>query len=228
MKVFLSHSTKDQQFVQALAAKLKAEKIEQWICDVDVEFDGNFVAKIEEGLRDADLTVLFWSPEAARSGWTQLEWISMTAREISESRTRLGVVLLGDCEAPQLLRVKHRIDARSDPEKARQETINWIKRLRDMRRQDSMATGDDAKIMLSDHGSNDRLLAHELGHAMGLLHPAVMPYIPNNSIVQPTGAGKTNPDLVTDKMCRVLTWPAKLDEKCWHVDPDNKATFDKP
>jgi hypothetical protein len=33
-----------------------------------------------------------------------------------------------------LLRVKHRIDARTDPEKARQETIDWIKRLRDMRR----------------------------------------------------------------------------------------------
>src|ERR1700760_3901261 len=28
----------------------------------------------------------------------------------------------------------HRIDARTDPEKARQETIDWIKRLRDMRR----------------------------------------------------------------------------------------------
>ena len=58
----------------------------------------------------------------------------MTHREISESRTRLGVVLLRDCEMPQLLRVKHRIDARTDPEKARHETIDWIKRLRDMRR----------------------------------------------------------------------------------------------
>jgi hypothetical protein len=56
------------------------------------------------------------------------------AREISESRTRLGIVLLRDCEVPQLLRVKHRIDARTDPEKARHETIDWIKRLRDMRR----------------------------------------------------------------------------------------------
>jgi TIR domain len=59
MKVFLSHSTKDKQFVQALSAELEAEKIEPWLCQVDIELGANFVAKIEEGLRDADLTVLF-------------------------------------------------------------------------------------------------------------------------------------------------------------------------
>jgi TIR domain/NB-ARC domain len=134
MKVFLSHSTKDKQFVQTLAAELEAENIQSWICEVDVEFGGNFVAEINEGLRDADLTVLFWSPEAARSGWTQLEWTSVTAREISESRTRLGVVLLRDYAIPELLRVKHRIDARTDPEKARREIVEWVKRLRDMQR----------------------------------------------------------------------------------------------
>src|SRR6202162_871967 len=134
MKVFLSHSTKDKQFVQTLAAELEAEKIEPWLCEVDIEFGDNFVAEIEEGLRDADLAVLFWSPEAARADWTRLEWTSVTAREISESRTRLGVVLLRDSAVPELLRVKHRIDARTDPEKARHETVAWIKRLRDMRR----------------------------------------------------------------------------------------------
>ena len=48
MKVFLSHTTKDKQFVQALAAELEAEKIEPWLCEVDIEFGQNFVAKIEE------------------------------------------------------------------------------------------------------------------------------------------------------------------------------------
>ena len=134
MKVFLSHSTKDIQFVQALAAELKAEKIEPWLCEVDIEYGANFVAEMEDGLRETDLAVLFWSPEAARSDWTRLEWTSVTAREISESRTRLGVVLLRDCAVPELLRVKHRIDARTDPEEARRETIEWVKRLRDMRR----------------------------------------------------------------------------------------------
>ena len=124
MKVFLSHSTKDKQFVQAVAAELEAEKIEPWLCEVDIEFGDNFVAKIDEGLRDADLTILFWSPEAARSGWTLREWTSVTAREISESRTFLGVVLLRDYAIPELLRVKHRIDARTDPEKARREIVD--------------------------------------------------------------------------------------------------------
>ena len=70
--------------------------------ELEIEFGHNFVAKIEEGLRDADLAVLFWSPEAARSRWTRLEWTSVTARE---SRTRLGVVVLRECALPQLLRL---------------------------------------------------------------------------------------------------------------------------
>ena len=120
--------------METLAGELEAEKIEPWLCEVDIELGDNFVAKIEEGLRDADLTVLFWSPEAARSDWTRLEWTSVTAREISESRTRLGIVLLRDCALPELLRVKHRIDVWTDPTKGRLETVAWIKRLRDMRR----------------------------------------------------------------------------------------------
>jgi hypothetical protein len=44
------------------------------------------------------------------------------------------VVLLRECAVPELLRVRHRIDARTDPEKGRRETVEWIKRLRDMRR----------------------------------------------------------------------------------------------
>ena len=132
MNIFLSHSTKDKKLVQSLADELKAEQIEPWLCEVDVEVGDNFVAKIEEGLREADLTVLFWSPEAAGSDWTRLEWTSVTAREISESRTRLCIVLLRDCAIPELLRIKHRIDARTDPERGRLEIVAWIKRLRDM------------------------------------------------------------------------------------------------
>jgi hypothetical protein len=34
---------------------------------IDIDFGQNFVAEIEQGLREADLAFLFLSPEAARS-----------------------------------------------------------------------------------------------------------------------------------------------------------------
>ena len=58
----------------------------------------------------------------------------MLARETEEARTRLGLVLLRDAEIPELLRTKHRIDAREDPDEGLKQTVAWLVRLRDMRR----------------------------------------------------------------------------------------------
>ena len=43
------------EFVQSFADDLNAQ-IEPLLCEVEIEFGHNFVAKIEEGLREADLT----------------------------------------------------------------------------------------------------------------------------------------------------------------------------
>ncbi|WP_447969773.1 TIR domain-containing protein [Nitrospira sp. M1] len=133
MKVFLSHCTKDKEFVQQLAKKMQAASIKPWLCEIDELFGDDFVEEIERGLREADLTLLIWSPDAARSAWTGKEWRSVLARETEESRTRLGIILLHDAEIPQLLRTKHRIDAQTDQEKAIKETMEWLVRQRDMR-----------------------------------------------------------------------------------------------
>jgi tetratricopeptide (TPR) repeat protein len=134
MKLFLSHSTLDTAFVEKLADRLRAEGIETWLCEVDIDYGDSFVSEINRGLRESDLALLILSPEAVQSGWVEAEWTSILAREIAESRTRLGTLLLRDCEAPELLRTKHRIDGRSNPEKALREAVLWAKRLRDMRR----------------------------------------------------------------------------------------------
>jgi|SRR5580704_13138333 hypothetical protein len=64
MKVFLSHSTKDKEFVQKLAAALIGDGFEAWLCQVDLDWGDNFVAKIEDGLAQCDVAVLVWSPNA--------------------------------------------------------------------------------------------------------------------------------------------------------------------
>jgi hypothetical protein len=133
-RVFLSHSTKDGEFVRRLASEFERELITPWLCEVDIIPGDNFVGQIEQGLSSSDLAIVAWSPDAARSRWTDLEWASVLDREISESRRRLGVVLLRDAKLPELLRTKIWIDARTDMEKGVQETVRWVKRMRDMRR----------------------------------------------------------------------------------------------
>ncbi len=138
MKVFLSHSTKDKEFVQKLAQQLQAVGIEPWLCEVDVSLGDDFVEAIERGLREADVTVLIWSPDAAASPWTGKEWRSVLAREVKESRTRLGLLLLREATIPELLRTKHHIDARTNPQQSIQDVVKWLLQLRDMRQFETM------------------------------------------------------------------------------------------
>jgi len=58
MKVFLSHSTKDKEFVQRLADALTDADFEPWLCEVDIEKNENFEAKIEQGLTECDVALV--------------------------------------------------------------------------------------------------------------------------------------------------------------------------
>lgn len=147
MKVFLSHSTKDLAFVEKVAAQMATEGFEPWRCEVDIEPGDNFVAKIEEGLRNADLALLVWSPEAARSSWTREEWTSILARQVGESRIRLGIILLRDHPLPELLRTKNYIDARSDPDAAIRKVTEWLKGRQKVNR----LAGSVAPVFLPDY-----------------------------------------------------------------------------
>jgi hypothetical protein len=101
---------------------------------VDIAPGDNFVAEIEAGLKGSDLVLLVLSPEAVRSAWTREEWTAALDRQVTESRIRLGVLLLRDCEVPELLRTKHRFDARRDAAGAIREVVAWAVRMRDQRK----------------------------------------------------------------------------------------------
>ena len=89
MKVFLSHSTKDKDFVKKLAITLDANGFAPWLCELDIEPSANFVAEISRGLEESDLTLLVWSPDAANSVWTQAEWTAILKQEIEQSRINI-------------------------------------------------------------------------------------------------------------------------------------------
>src|SRR5271166_54439 len=127
MNVFLSHSTKDAGFVEKLAIALETEDFTPWRCEVDIDKGENFVARISQGLAQSDLALLVWSPDAAKSAWTEQEWTTLLAQQVEERKIRLAIILLRDHPRPALLRTSNYIDARWDPAGAIRQTLEWLK-----------------------------------------------------------------------------------------------------
>src|SRR5450755_1844252 len=152
MKVFLSHSTKDADFVKQLAAAIIGAGFEDpWLCEVDVEKNDNFVAEIEKGLTACDVALVIWSPDAAKSNWSTEEWTSVLSRQVKEQRVRLGIVMLRDCPLPELLRTKNYISAQRDQQAGLRETIAWLNRRESAQR----LSGLSAPIHLPDYRPQD-------------------------------------------------------------------------
>src|SRR5664280_308188 len=127
MTVFLSHSTKDGDFVEKLALALDASGFTPWRCEVDIDKGANFVSKINEGLAQSDVALLVWSPDAANSAWTEQEWTSLLAQQVAEHKIRLAIVMLREHPLPLLLRTSNWIEARWDQAAGIRDTLDWLK-----------------------------------------------------------------------------------------------------
>jgi len=151
MNVFLSHSTKDGDFVKKLATALEANGFTPWLCEVDSEKGANFVAKINEGLAQSDLALLVWSPDAAKSAWTEQEWTSLLAQQVEEHKIRLAIIMLRDHPRPALLRTSNYIDARWDEAGGIRQTLDWLKGRQRVQR----LSGLRAPVYLPDYRPQD-------------------------------------------------------------------------
>lgn len=147
VKVFLSHSVRDADFVLRLAVRLRDYSFEPWLCETSIESGANWVESIEKALQSTDLALLIWSPDAAASFATHMEIYAILAREIAERRMRLAVVLLRDCPLPELLRPRQYIDAREDRAGAIETIVDWLSGRRTLGR----FAGGRAPIFLPDY-----------------------------------------------------------------------------
>ncbi len=151
LRVFLSHSTKDKEFVQRLADGLTGAGFAPWLCEVDIETGANFVSRINDGLAQSDVALLVWSPDAARSSWTEQEWTSLLARQVEEHKIRLAIVMLREHPLPPLLRTSNFIDARYDQSLALRRTVEWLKKREAVQR----LAGLRAPVYLPDYRPQD-------------------------------------------------------------------------
>lgn len=117
-KVFISHSSKDDWFVQRLVSDLEKAGIEVWVDD-RITVGDEFIEEINQGLFDSDYVAVVLSPNSIESRWVKREYSAGLKREDREGKKIVLPLLIrniADCDIPPLLSTKHYADFRRDYE----------------------------------------------------------------------------------------------------------------
>ena len=114
MKVFLSHTSADQDLVKAVGSFLQRHGIDVWIDDWQLTAGDSLVEKIGEALGSADRMVVFLSPASMQSSWVRRELAVGIVTEVAKKNGGgdkfVLPVILAHCEIPILLRDSFYVD----------------------------------------------------------------------------------------------------------------------
>lgn len=94
--VFLSHSSKDKDLVRDVAERLRKDGLRVWFDEWELKPGDSIPAKIEAGLEQSRVLMLFMSANAFGSGWAQLEACTFRFRDPLNKERRLIPLRLDD------------------------------------------------------------------------------------------------------------------------------------
>jgi hypothetical protein len=78
---FISHSSKDREFVERLYTDLQSNGVRCWYAPEDLKIGEPFLLGIDQGIRLHDKLLLVLSENSVSSGWVQHEVLSAMAKE---------------------------------------------------------------------------------------------------------------------------------------------------
>ena len=104
MRVFLSHSSRDKPAVEALARHLRAQGIDAWFDQWEIAPGDDIIARMNEGLEQADAGLIVFSAQSLQSPWVKAEVSSLTYERIKHGQPLIPVQAGDDAYIPPLLR----------------------------------------------------------------------------------------------------------------------------
>jgi hypothetical protein len=122
-KIFISHASKDKNFVDRLVADLAAHGVPVWYDKLDVRLGDSIPGKINSGISEAKYFLIVLSPAAVKSRWVQEELNAALMRQVASAGTFLIPVLVEDCDVPPLLNHRRFADFREDYEAGLEELL---------------------------------------------------------------------------------------------------------
>lgn len=108
-KIFLSHSSKDKQFVALLHGKLLSANVDVWLGEYEILIGDSIQEKISEGLDKSEFLLVVLSKAALKSDWVKRELETKIHEEIEKKKVVVLPVMLDGItqdEIPAFLRGK--------------------------------------------------------------------------------------------------------------------------
>ena len=96
-RVFISYSTKDEQFVRRFYERLKANGLDCFFDRESIPKGDDWIEVLERKLKACDIYVVFLTPEYFKSEWTKLER-SVVIKEITTGGKNIIPLLLKECD----------------------------------------------------------------------------------------------------------------------------------
>lgn len=125
-RVFISHSSKDDDFSRWLAVDLGNLGHRPWLDEWEIRVGHSIPKRISEGLGSCDVLIVVLSPNSVSSGWVEREWHSKYWDEVGGDRVIVIPVLIESCEIPILLKHKRYADFRVSHQEGLKELLGAI------------------------------------------------------------------------------------------------------
>lgn len=103
MKIFISHSSQDQECVDLIKMALEQAGHDIWYDSCQLKAGDNVLKKISEEIKSAEAIIVVLSKESLKSKWAQKEIVMMTFGEVSTGGRRIIPVLIDNSTLPSYL-----------------------------------------------------------------------------------------------------------------------------
>lgn len=113
-KIFLSHSSKDKDFVRRLANDLKSNNVPVWFDEWELQVGDSLNQKISDGISESGWLAVVISINSINSKWVEKELNAAFTTELEKKQVFVLPIVIEDCEIPLFLRDKLFADFRTD------------------------------------------------------------------------------------------------------------------
>ncbi|WP_052714259.1 toll/interleukin-1 receptor domain-containing protein [Paenibacillus dauci] len=104
--IFLSHNSKDKEFVRKLALRLQNYNVKIWFDEAEIKVGDSLIKKIENGIDDMEYLGVILSPNSIDSEWVNKEVEMALNEEICGRKVKVLPLLYKKCTIPGFLKGK--------------------------------------------------------------------------------------------------------------------------